>query len=131
MISKLHVCASSDPNCISLQGYEKRVRVTIQVDKGAIANVPCVGITPTREQSLAFVRHNIDAIRAIAERKLENGEGQPEDYDGKPGLSVLLHDSAFADYLSLPGSRLSLAAFGPHAQARGLGGTAVRDTHAS
>jgi hypothetical protein len=74
-----------------------------------------VGPTPTREQSLAFVRQNIDAIREIAEGKLENGEGQPEDSDGQPGLSILVRDSAFADYLSLPGRRLSLAAFGPHA----------------
>jgi len=114
MIKKLHVCASNNPNYIALQGYENRVRVSVRLDRRAIANVPCVGLALTHEQSLTFVQHNIQAIREIVERKLENGEGQPDDYDGKPGLSLLVQDNAFSDFLSIPGRRLSLAAFESH-----------------
>ena len=131
MLKGLHAFASKDTRYVALQGHENRVTVNVRVDCRAIADLPGVGVTPTQEQCLAFARHNIEAIREIAEAKLENGEGAPEDCDGRPGLGVRIYDVDFAEYLSIPGQRLNLAAFDPYIQARWVGGDGHFGAHCS
>jgi hypothetical protein len=122
MLNELHAFASKNSSYVALQGYENRITVNVRLDCRAIYDLPGVGVTPTHEQCRAFARHNIEAIREIAEAKLATGDGEPEDCDGRPGLGIGIHDVDFAEYLSIPGKRLSLAAFDPHIQARWLGG---------
>jgi hypothetical protein len=122
MLSDLHAFTSKDSNYVALQGHENRITINVRVDCRAIADLPGIGITPTYEQCLAFVRYNIEAIREIAESKLEDGEGQPEDRAGKLGVAIHIRDVDFAEYLSIPGNRLSLAAFDPYIQTSWLGG---------
>jgi hypothetical protein len=122
MLNDLHAFATENTSYVALQGYENRVTVNVRVDCRAIADLPGVGVTPTHEQCLAFARHNIEAIREIAETKLENGEAEAEDWHGRPGLGVRITDVDFAEYLTIPGKRISLAAFDPHIQSRWVGG---------
>jgi hypothetical protein len=121
MLNELYVFASKDQRYVALRGYENRVIVNVRVDGLAITDLPGIGLTPTPEQLVAFVRHNIDAIREIAERKLERGDGKPEDHNGQPALGVGIGGTDFVDYLSRPSNRLSLAAFDPGAQATWVG----------
>jgi len=123
MLIDLHTFTSKDPSYVALQGYQNRVTVNVRVDSVAIDDLPGLGIKPTEAQRLSFVRHNIEAIREIAEKKLEAGEGHPEDCNGHPGLSVRIRDIDFSNYLSVPGNRLSLAAFDGWTHARWIGRT--------
>ncbi len=122
MLNDLHVFVAKNSSYIALQGYENRTTVNVRVDCRAIADLPGVGVTPTHEQCVAFARHNIEAMREIAEAKLADGGGEPEDCDGRPGLGIRIRDVDFAEYLTLPGKRLSLAAFDPFVQAKWVGG---------
>ena len=121
MLVDLHTFQSKDPTYLALQGYQNRVTVNIRVDSVAIDDLPGLGIKPTEAQRLNFIRDNVDAIREIAEKKLEWGEGYPEDCNGEPGLLVRIRDIDFVNYLSAPGNRLSLAAFAGLTHARWIG----------
>ena len=121
MLIDLHTFTSKDPSYVALQGYQNRVTVKVRVDSVAIDDLPGLGIRPTEAQRLSFVRHNIESIRQIAEKKLEGGDGHPEDCNGQPGLVVRIRDVDFADYLNVPGNRLSLAAFHGSTHARWIG----------
>jgi hypothetical protein len=122
MLNDLHAFTSKDSSYVALQGHENRTTINVRVDCRSVADLPGVGVMPTHEQCLAFARHNIEAIREIAEAKLENGEGEPEDWNGRPGLGIRIRDIDFAEYLTIPGKRISLAAFDPHIQSRWVGG---------
>jgi hypothetical protein len=121
MLNDLHTFASKDPSYVALQGHQDRVTVNVRVDCLAIDDLPGVGIKPSGAQRITFARHNIDAIREIAETLLERGEARSEDCNGKPGLAVRIRDIDFAEYLMRPGARLSFAAFDLGAQSRWVG----------
>jgi hypothetical protein len=55
----------------------------------------------------------MDAIRVIAEKKLERGDAKPEDSLGRPVLGVRISGADFEEYLRQPGNRFSYGAFGP------------------
>jgi hypothetical protein len=115
MLNELHAFTSSDPHYVALQGRHNRVTVNIVIDSLAIDDLPGVGIKPTEAQRLDFARINLEAIREIAERKLESGEATLENRGQVPGLVVRICDIDFAEYLS-SGKKLSLAALGAGTQ---------------
>jgi hypothetical protein len=121
MISDLHMFASKDPSYLALQGHQNRITINVKVDSLAIDDLPGVGLKPSHAQRAAFVRHNLEAIREIVERKLEAGEAQPEDREGRPALGVRIRGIDFAEYVAVTGNRLSLAAFDLGAQAKWVG----------
>ncbi len=121
MLVDLHTFTSKDPTYLALQGYQNRVTVNVRIDSVAIDDLPGLGIKPTEAQRLNFIRDNIEAIREIAEKKLEGGEAHPEDRNGEPGLLLRIRDIDFVNYLSVPGNRLSLAVFDGFTHARWIG----------
>jgi hypothetical protein len=121
LLNDLHTFGSKNSSYIALQAHENRVTVNVRVDCRATADLPGIGITPTHDQCLAFARHNIEAVREIAEARLANGDGEPEDWGGRPGLGIRIRDVDFAEYLSTPGKRLSLTAFEPHSKSTWIG----------
>ncbi|MGA8708098.1 MAG: hypothetical protein WB646_14055 [Steroidobacteraceae bacterium] len=122
MLDDLHIFASKDPSHVSLQGRQNRFTVIVRIDSLAIDDLPGVGFKPTIEQRTTFARHNLDAIREIAENLLERGEAHHEDRLGQPGLAVRIRDIDFAEYLLKPRSHLSLAAFDLRAQSKWASG---------
>jgi hypothetical protein len=118
MLHDLHIFASRDLGHVALQGQQNRFTVIIRIDSLAIDDLPGVEIKPTPDQHAAFARHNIDAIREIAETLLERGEAVRENCHGKPGLVVQIRGIDFAEYLLKPDASLNLAAFDLHAQPR-------------
>jgi hypothetical protein len=121
VLNDLHTFESKDSSYVALQGYQGRVTVNVRVDSIAIDDLPESGGAPTQEQRTAFVRHNIDAIRAMVEKKLEHGDAEPEDCHGRPVLGVRILDTDLAEYMSHPDNRLSYAAFDLRAQSKWIG----------
>lgn len=122
MLDDLHVFTSKDPGHVALQAQHDRVTLLIRIDSLAIDDLPGVGIKPTASQRTEFARHNLDAIREIAETLLERGQARREDCGGKAGLAIRIRDIDFAEYLLKPGARLSLAAFDLRAQPKWAAG---------
>jgi hypothetical protein len=121
MLYDLHTIEPIDSSYVAVQGYENRVTVNVRVNATAIDDLPESGVTPTQEQRTAFVRHNMDAIRVIAEKKLERGDAKPEDSHGRPVLGVRISGADFEEYLRQPSNRFSYGAFGPRLQTKWVG----------
>jgi hypothetical protein len=112
MLTDLHVIPSQEPSIyVALRGEQSRVPVHIRVARTAIDDLPQSGGHPTADQRTAFVRHNIDAIRAMLDKRLARGDAQSEQWYGRTVLGVRIVDADIAEYLGEPSHRLSYAAF--------------------
>ena len=121
VLDDFHVFAADSTSYVALQGRLGRVTVNVRVNAIAIDDLDESGGEPTVEQRTAFARHNVDAIRAIAQTKIDRGEAEAENWFGRDVLSVRIRGADFAEYLSHPGNRLSYAAFDPRVQSMWIG----------
>lgn len=117
MLEEFHSFQSRDSSYIALQGYENRITINVRVSCDAIDDLPQSGSDPTAEQRTQFVRHNLDAIRVMVEKKLEDGGAVPEDWHGRSALGVHIGEPELSAYLRDSANHLSFAAFDPGARA--------------
>jgi hypothetical protein len=117
MLEDLHVWPSHpDAGFVALQGRLDRGPVNVRVQRTAIEDLDRFsGGRPTGEQRAAFVRHNRDAIREIAQAKIDQGDTYAEDWFGRDALAVTIDGADFEEYLR-EGHQLSYAAFDPRVQ---------------
>jgi hypothetical protein len=121
VLDHFHVTASADSGHVALQGQLGRLTVIVRVNANAIDDLDESGGEPTVEHRTAFARHNIEAIRAIAQGKIDHGDAESESWFGREVLSVRIRGADFAEYLSHPGNRLNYAAFDPRVQSMWIG----------
>ena len=121
MLDGLHLIASKDARYLALQGYKDRMTVNVRVDRIAIDDLWRGSEAPTTEQRMAFICHNLDVIRVIAEKKLKCGDVEQEDWRGRTELGVHIRHADFDVYVNDANNRLSYVGFDPRARANWVG----------
>jgi hypothetical protein len=105
-----------DSSYVALQGRLDGGPVNVRVQREAIDDLDRFSPGhPTGEQRVAFVRHNVDAIREIAQAKIERGDVYAEDWFGRDAVAVTIDAADFAEYLR-QGRQVSYGAFDPRVQ---------------
>jgi hypothetical protein len=121
MLDDVHLAESKDASYVALRGYLNRITVNVRVDSIDIDDIWRFRRALTPEQRIAFVRHNLDAIRVIAEKKLKCGDGEQEDWHGRAAIGVRVRSADFDVYLNDENNRLSYVGFDPRARAKWVG----------
>lgn len=112
MLNVLQMFPSQDSSAyVALQGQQGRITVNVRIPRTAIEDLLESGGHPTVDQRIAFVRQNLDAIRVMVDKKLERGDVQPADWEGRSVLDVRIDNRDFAEYLGDRSNQLSYAAF--------------------
>jgi hypothetical protein len=120
MLTDLQIFPSQDDSSyVALQGRVDDGPVNVRVLSTAIDDLDAFSPgAPSNDQRVAFVRHNREALAAIAQAKIDRGEFAPENWYGRDALAVGITGADFDEYLRQPGNTLSYAAFNPRVQPR-------------
>jgi hypothetical protein len=118
-LNDFQIFPSRDDGYVALQGRLGRETVNVRVPSTAIDDV--AEATPSNEQRVQFVRHNLSAFGAIAQAKTERGEATPGEWYGRPVLNVRIGSEDLERYERDGGEPLSYAAFDPRRQAAWVG----------
>jgi hypothetical protein len=113
-LNDFQIFPAQNNSYVALQGRVGRQTVNVRVLSTAIDDE--AEATPSQEQRVRFVRHNLSAFVAIAQAKTERGEATAGEWYGRLVLNVRIGSEDIDRYKRDGGERLSRVAFDPRRQ---------------